>query len=30
MRIFRILDKDFDGRLHDSELNLLQERVFQS
>lgn len=27
-RIFRILDKDNDGRLNDIELNLLQNRVF--
>lgn len=29
-RIFRILDTDMDGKLHDSEMSILQERVFQS
>jgi hypothetical protein len=24
IRIFRILDQDMDGKLHDSELNILQ------
>ena len=30
IRIFRILDSDLDGKLYDSEMNKLQERVFQS
>ena len=30
IRIFRILDSDLDGKLYDSEMNTLQERVFQS
>lgn len=30
MRIFRILDKDLDGKLTDNELRNLQEKVFQT
>ena len=30
IRVFRILDKDLDGKIHDLEMNNLQERVFQS
>lgn len=29
-RIFRILDKDLDGKITDNELRMLQQRVFQT